>query len=172
MSKVSQVRQNYHQECEAGVNKQINLELYASYVYQQMAFHFNRDDVALDGFQKFFKESSDEEREHAEKFMKFQNKRGGRIILQDVAKPSKQEWSSGLEAMEAALELEKTVNQSLLDLHALATKHSDPQFCDFLEREYLNEQVEAIKKLADYITNLKRVGPGLGEYLFDKETLS
>jgi ferritin heavy chain len=59
--------------------------------------------------------------------MKFQNKRGGRIILQDVAKPSKQEWSSGLEAMEAALELEKTVNQSLLDLHALATKHSDPQ---------------------------------------------
>ena len=36
MSKVSQVRQNYHQESEAGVNKQINLELYASYVYQQM----------------------------------------------------------------------------------------------------------------------------------------
>jgi ferritin heavy chain len=172
MSKVSQVRQNYHQECEAGVNKQINLELYASYVYQQMAFHFNRDDVALAGFQKFFKESSDEEREHAEKLMKFQNQRGGRIVLQDVAKPSKQEWSSGLEAMEAALELEKTVNQSLLDLHALATNHSDPQFCDFLETEYLTEQVEAIKKLGDYVTNLKRVGSGLGEYLFDKETLS
>ena len=34
--KISQVRQNFHQECEAGVNKQINLELYASYVYQQM----------------------------------------------------------------------------------------------------------------------------------------
>ena len=29
-------RQNYHAECEAGVNKQINLELYASYVYQSM----------------------------------------------------------------------------------------------------------------------------------------
>lgn len=36
MSKVSQVRQNFHQESEAGVNKQINLELYASYVYLQM----------------------------------------------------------------------------------------------------------------------------------------
>ena len=36
MSKVSAVRQNFHQESEAGVNKQINLELYASYVYQQM----------------------------------------------------------------------------------------------------------------------------------------
>jgi len=172
MSKVSQVRQNYHQECEAGVNKQINLELYACYVYEQMAYHFNRDDVALNGFFKFFKESSDEEREHAEKFMKFQNQRGGRIVLEDIAKPSKQDWSSGLEAMQAALELEKTVNQALLDLHALATKHNDPQFCDFLESEYLTEQVEAIKKLGDHVTNLKRVGSGLGEYLFDKKTLS
>ena len=32
----STVRQNYHQESEAGVNKQINLELYASYVYLSM----------------------------------------------------------------------------------------------------------------------------------------
>ena len=29
----SQVRQNYHPESEAGVNKQINLELYAFYTY-------------------------------------------------------------------------------------------------------------------------------------------
>lgn len=33
---VSQVRQNYHQDCEAAVNRQINLELYASYVYLSM----------------------------------------------------------------------------------------------------------------------------------------
>ena len=70
---------------------------------------------------------SEEEREHAQKFMEFQNKRGGRIVLQDINKPSKQEWNNGLEAMEAALELEKTVNQSLLDLHAVATRHVDPQ---------------------------------------------
>ncbi len=111
------------------------------------AYHFNRDDVALAGFQKFFKESSDEEREHAEKFMKFQNERGGPIILQDVAKPSKQEWGSGLEAMEAALELEKTVNQSLLDLHAVAAKHSDPQvgfYCVFTIK--LNEKSVILEK--------------------------
>jgi len=168
----SQIRQNFMSEVEAGINKQINLELYASYVYQSMAFHFNRDDVALPGFQKYFQESSIEEREHAEKFMKYQNQRGGRIILQDIPKPSKQDWSCGLEAMEAALELEKTVNQSLLDLHALGSKHNDPQFLDFLETHYLTEQVESMKKLGDYVTNLKRVGSGLGEYLFDKETLS
>jgi len=172
MSKVSQLRQNFHQESEAGVNKQINLELYASYVYLQLAYHFDRDDVALPGFHKFFKKMSDEEREHAQKFMEFQNKRGGRIVLQDIQKPSKQDWNNGLEAMEAALELEKTVNQSLLDLHATANKHVDPHFCDFIETHFLTEQVDSMKEISDYITNLRRVGQGLGEYMFDKESLS
>ncbi|TVU44150.1 hypothetical protein EJB05_03584, partial [Eragrostis curvula] len=34
-----------------------------------------------------FKESSDEEREHAEKLMKYQNKRGGRVRLQSMVTP-------------------------------------------------------------------------------------
>lgn len=32
----SQIRQNYHQDLEAAFNKQINIELYASYVYLSM----------------------------------------------------------------------------------------------------------------------------------------
>lgn len=32
----TQPRQNFTAESEAGINKQINLELYASYVYQSM----------------------------------------------------------------------------------------------------------------------------------------
>ncbi|XP_074597479.1 soma ferritin-like [Brevipalpus obovatus] len=167
----SQCRQNFHSETEAAVNKQINMELYASYVYLSMSYHFDRDDVALPGFAKYFKKASDEEREHAQKLMKLQNQRGGRIVLQDIKKPLRDSWDSGLHAMEAALELEKTVNQSLLDLHTLASTHSDAQFCDFIESHFLTEQVEAIKEIGDYITNLRRVGAGLGEYMFDKETL-
>lgn len=45
------------------------------------------------------------------------------------------------------------------------------QMTDFLEGEFLGEQVESIKQLSDYATMLRRVGPGLGEYQFDKETL-
>ena len=48
------------------------------------AFYFDRDDVALPGFAKYFSKASEEEREHAEKLMKFQNQRGGRIVLQDI----------------------------------------------------------------------------------------
>jgi len=158
-------------EAEAGINKQINLELYASYVYHSMAFYFDRDDVALKGFHKFFKKQSEEEREHAEKLMKYQNKRGGRIVLQNIQKPDRDEWGTGLEAMQAALQLEKNVNQALLDLHKVAGTHEDAQLCDFIEENYLEEQVKSIKEISDFITNLKRVGPGLGEYMFDKETL-
>lgn len=170
-SSTTTVRQNFHSESEAGVNKQINLELYASYVYLSMAYHFDRDDVALPGAHKYFKKASDEEREHAQKLMTFQNQRGGRIVLANVVKPEKDEWGSILDAMTVAQALEKNVNQSLLDLHKVADTHTDAQMCDWIETHFLTEQVEAIKELGDHIRNLKRVGTGLGEYMFDKETL-
>ncbi|XP_078093406.1 ferritin heavy chain B-like [Mustelus asterias] len=170
----SQSYLNYPRECEEGINRQINQELSASYVYLSMSYYFDRDDVALRNFAKFYLEQSFEEQEHAAKLMKFQNQRGGRIILKDIKKPDRDEWGNGLEAMEEALQLEKEVNQCLLDLHKLASEHGDPNLCEFLESNYLNEQIEAIKMFGDHITNLKRLGApenGMGEYLFDKHTL-
>ena len=112
---VSRIRQNFKEESEALINKQINMEFYASYVYMSMSAYFDRDDQAAHGFAAFFKKASDEEREHAEKLIKYQNKRGGKVVFQDVARPSSMEWGTPLDALEAALELEKTVS----DLHFL-----------------------------------------------------
>merc|ERR1711936_41290 len=165
----SKIRQNYHEECEALINKQINMEFYASYVYLSMASYFNRDDQALHGFASFFQKNSNEERDHGMKLMNYQSKRGGRVVLQDIAKPSSMEWGTALDAMEAALELEKTVNQSLLDLHKASGDKGDSHLCDFLEAEYLSEQVEGIKELGDLITKIKRAGDGLGLHIMDKE---
>uniref|UniRef100_A0A2K6LKX5 Ferritin n=1 Tax=Rhinopithecus bieti TaxID=61621 RepID=A0A2K6LKX5_RHIBE len=154
----SQVRQNYHQDSEAAINRQINLELYLPTF--SMSYYFDRDDVALKNFAKYFLHQSHEEREHAEKLMKLQNQRGGRIFLQEIKKPDYDDWESGLNAMKYALHLEKNVNQSLLELHKLT--------------HYLNEEVKAIKELGDHVTNLRKMGApesGLAEYLFDKHTL-
>jgi len=63
------------------------------------------------------------------------------------------------------------VNDSILRLHTIADEKGDKQMTDFLEGNFLNEQVEGIKELGDYVANLRRVGSGLGEYMFDKETL-
>lgn len=165
------IRQNYNEESEAGVNKQINLELYASYTYLSMSFHYNHTNVALPGAHKYFLKASHEEREHAEKLMKFQNQRGGTVVLQDIKKPAKDTWGTLKEGVAAALDLEKRVNQALLDLHAVACKHADAQMCDWIEAHFLTEQVEAIKELGDHLTQLNRVGDGLGEYMYDKESL-
>ena len=63
------------------------------------ATYFARDDVALHGFAKRFRENSDEERGHAMKLISYQNMRGGRVVFQDVCKPSTQEWNSALHAI-------------------------------------------------------------------------
>ena len=42
-------------------------------------------------------------------------------------KPERDEWGTGLEAMQAALALEKNVNQALLDLDQLASRNNDPE---------------------------------------------
>ncbi len=105
------------------------------------------------------------------KLIQYQNMRGGRVVFHDIAKPTKTEWKSPLEAVEDALELEKTVNQSLLDMHKAVDESTDPQMTDFIEGEYLKEQVEAIKELGDLVTKLKRVGDGLGMYIIDKDLM-
>ncbi|GFY82078.1 ferritin 3 [Actinidia rufa] len=137
--------------------------------------------------QNFFNESSEEEREHAEKLMVYQNKRGGKVKLQSILMPSSEfdhtEKGDALYAMELALSLEKLTNEKLLNLHnvrhffslvslvPVATRNNDVQLADFVENQFLNEQVEAIKKIAEYVAQLRRVGKGHGVWHFDQMLL-
>merc|ERR1712112_27783 len=146
---MSRVKQNFHSDNEALINKQINMELYASYVYLSMSAYFARDDIALMGFSKRFKKASTEERDHAMKLIDYQTMRGGRVVFREIAKPTLDEWGTALEAVEATFQLERTVNESLLTMHKTAGDNDDAQMTDFLEGTFLGEQVEAIKEIAD-----------------------
>ncbi|OIW00859.1 hypothetical protein TanjilG_12800 [Lupinus angustifolius] len=172
---VSLARQNYADETEAAINEQINVEYNVSYVYHSLFAYFDRDNIALKGLAKFFKESSDEEREHAEKLIKYQNIRGGRVILHPITSPLSEyahvEKGDALYALELTLSLEKLVNEKLLNLHSVAVSNNDPQLADFIESEFLTEQVEAIKKIAEYVTQLRLVGKGHGLWHFDQSLL-
>ncbi|KAL0359141.1 UNVERIFIED_CONTAM: Ferritin-2, chloroplastic [Sesamum angustifolium] len=171
----SLARQKYSDECEVALNEQINVEYNVSYVYHAMFAYFDRDNVALKGLAKFFKESSLEEREHAEKLMVYQNKRGGKVKLQSILMPLSEfehaEKGDALHAMELALSLEKLTNEKLLNLHAVASRNNDAQLTDFIESEYLAEQVESIKKISEYVAQLRRVGKGHGVWHFDQMLL-
>lgn len=50
-------------------------------------------------------------------------------MLQPIAKPTRDEWGTGLDAMQEALALEKKVNEALLNLHKVSDKHVDPEVC-------------------------------------------
>lgn len=120
---------------------------------------------------KFFLNASGEEREHAEKIMTYMNKRGGRIQLVAVPEPVGC-YKDKLAALRHALAMEMEVNQHLLDVHALAGKENDPNLCDFIEANFLQEQVDGQKQLADFIKQLERAQSDVGNYLFDKYMLN
>lgn len=80
-------RQNFSNEGEEALNLQINQELTASYVYMAMSAYFQRDGIALHGFAKFFKHSSEEEREHAQKLIDYVTRRGGVVKFYPLTQP-------------------------------------------------------------------------------------
>ncbi|KAI2649188.1 Ferritin, lower subunit [Labeo rohita] len=173
---MSLVKQNLHPNNEANINKLINLKLTASYVYLSLGMYFDRDDVALPNFSKFFLERSLKERDQVEHLLEYQNTRGGRIVLQTIVKPSRDDWKGGMDAIMFSLDHQKSLNRSLLEIHKAAGDNSDPHLCDFLENKFFTDSHDTIKTLGDYAGSLSRLISSdphgkMGEYLFDKHTL-
>ena len=169
---------NWNSKCEEVVNEQINLEYWASYQYDLMASYFDRSTVGLKNISTFFKKSSDEEREHAHKLIEYQNKRGGIVKFNDIKNcnldfldiPEYNDKNDALLSFEKALEMEQLVYKSLLNVHDIADNHNDPQFADFIEGEYLEEQVSALNEISKYVSQLKRIGEnGHGVWNFDSQ---
>ncbi|KFO27824.1 Ferritin heavy chain [Fukomys damarensis] len=169
-----EIRHNYHADCEAAVNVQIQLQLYASYVYLSMAVYCDRFDVALKHISHFFLRMSHQWGEFAEKLMVMQTERGGRVAFRDISQPDNSDWRGSAQIIECALHLEDTLHKSLLELHRLAASKSDLYLCDFVLRHYLQPQVEVLKELGKYLTVLHKLGPQLeclADYLFGSLTL-
>ncbi|KAK1345239.1 hypothetical protein QTO34_013949 [Cnephaeus nilssonii] len=83
--------------------------------YLSLDFYFNLhdEDVALQGMGHFFRELAEKKCEGAEHLLKVQDQCCGRILFPDVLKPSQDDWGKTQDAMEAALALERNLNQAL-----------------------------------------------------------
>ena len=107
--------------------------------------------------------------------MEYQNLRGGTVKIgkledyhNDYLKV--QDQSDVLSSFIKALDMEQHVYKSLLEVHRVGQKVDDPQFTDFIEGEFLEEQVNAINEISKYISQLKRIGnDGHGIWNFDQE---
>ena len=167
----------WDKKCEDIVNMQINLEYWASYQYHLMWSYFDKDSVGLKNIAEYFKNASVEERDHAHKLMEYQNMRGGTVKLTTIAdvdldflkQPNGAKTLDVLLSFIKAQKMEQIVYESLLNVHKVGDECTDPQFCDFIESEYLEEQVKAINEIKKYIGQLKRIGEdGAGIWQFDR----
>lgn len=147
-------------------NKQINAEIYSSYLYLSMAAYF--DSLNLSGMSGWMKAQAAEELTHADKFYRYINDRSGRVKLDKIEGPPS-EWDSPLVAFEAALSHERKVSALINDLLKLAKEEKDYASDNFLQW-FVAEQVEEEATVDEVINQLKLAGSeGPGLFMLDRE---
>lgn len=120
------------------LNTQINNEMQASYTYLAMAAYF--DSIDLPGFAAWFRGHSEEETEHAMRIYDFVVARDGRVELTGLSRPAL-DFGSAVEAMQAGLDMERTVTQQINNLFELAHEEKEYSTQKMLHW-FLEEQIE------------------------------
>ena len=166
-------KNNWSTSNEERINHQINLELYASHVYNSLYAYFRSNSVGFPGLAEYFKKAADEEKEHAQRFIEYQNIRGGLVKIGVIDCPSYDFSNTNksllLQAFEYALELEQQVYESIVKI---SREGNDVGLEDFLD-DFVKEQLEAQYDLGLKIKQLQIIGnDGHGLIHFDKEMLS
>ena len=148
------------------LNKQINEEMYSSYLYLQMSAWFQSANLC--GFAHWMQVQSQEETAHAMKLYSHILQRGGQVALAAIAEPEA-EWASPLAAFEAAYKHERHITGCFDKLLALAAQAKDNAAAVFLQW-YVTEQVEEEANASLIVEKLKSIkdAPG-GLIMLDRE---
>ena len=147
-------------------NRQINAELFSSYLYLSMAGHFK--DSGLDGLANWMEVQAKEELWHGMKFYAEINERGGRVALAAIEAPE-DKWASPLAAFEAVYAHEQKVTALIGGLVELAQKEKDHAAQVFLQW-FVTEQVEEEANAKALVDQLRLVGDNpQGLFMIDRE---
>ena len=138
---------------QEALNKQLNAELYSSYLYLAMAAHF--ESVNLPGMAHWVRVQAEEEKGHAMRFFDHIVERNGRVRLAAVEAPPA-EWAGALAVFQAVYEHEQKVTAMIHDLVKLAQAESDAATGISLQW-FVTEQVEEEKQADGVVQKLKMV---------------
>ena len=148
------------------LNKQIQEEMYSSYLYLAMAAYF--ESLNLKGFSHWMKAQVQEEILHAMKFYYFIHDKGGKVELQEIKKPDIT-WDSPYDAFDAAYKHEQYISSCINNLVDLSFTEKDHASYNFLQW-YVTEQVEEEASADEIRQQLKMVGDNSsGLFFLDKE---
>ena len=118
------------EKLEKAINRQIGNEFGASLEYVNIASYFESEDMLR--FAEIFFEQSDEERDHAMKFVRYVLETGGKVAIPAIPEP-RSEYASAEDAVAAALDWEETVTKQINGLMDIAREEKDYIAQDFLE---------------------------------------
>ncbi len=151
---------------EDAINKQINAELYSAYLYLSMAAYFESSN--LKGFANWMRVQAMEEYQHAMKFYDYLNERGGRVVLDSIARPPAA-WDSPMAVFKATYEHEQRVTAMINELVDIARAERD-NATEILLQWYVTEQVEEEASANEYLEKLKMIGSSAnGLFMLDRE---
>ena len=148
------------------LNKQINAEMYSSYLYLSMESYFQS--VSLAGFAAWMRSQVQEEMYHGMKFYDYVNERGGKVVLEAIAKPEG-DWKTPLAAFEHILHHEQMVTALINNLMELAGAEKDHATKIFLQW-FVSEQVEEEASVGEVVNKLRLIkNDSSGLFLLDAE---
>lgn len=159
----------WHAQCKDELNKHINMELIAAFTYMSMFTYFDRTSTALPKVASFYQKMHEEEMRHAHEFIKYQNTRGGNVVLHDIAvhpfEPDNVTRDIVI-AAQRAIRMECDVYQSLRTLYDLSEGVcKDPVFSDVLVK-YMSDQLDSIRELRERYHQLTRASTSVGHGLW------
>jgi ferritin len=148
------------------MNKQIQAELYASYIYLSMGAYCEANN--LPGAANWMRLQSQEELEHAMKFFDHINERGGRVTLLAIEAPPV-EFESPLAVFKMAYAHEQKVTGMIHDLYKLAIEQNDYAALSMLQW-FVDEQVEEEQSTLAVVERLEMIGDSkMGLFMVDRE---
>lgn len=154
------------EKMQKAINKQINAELYSSYLYLSMSAHFKA--LNFKGFAHWLALQAKEENTHAMKFYEYLIDRGGKVNLTDIDAP-RTDWKSPLAVFEEVYEHELKVTSLITDLVKLAKDEGD-YATESLLKWFVDEQVEEEANALEIIDKLKRIKDSAnGLFMMDHE---
>jgi ferritin len=143
------------------LNKQVNAELYSSYLYLAMSAYLESQN--LKGMARWMRLQAQEEDMHAMKIFDFIHERGGRVTWTAIEGPPV-EWDSPRAVFEAGLEHEKKVTGLINDLVDLSIAEKDHAANTFLQW-FVTEQVEEEASFREILDKFG-IGSGHPGFLF------
>ncbi len=138
----------------AAMNKQVNAELYSSYLYLSMAAWAHSQN--LSGIAGWMEVQAKEEHAHGMKFYGHILERGGTVTLEAIAKPPAA-WKSALALFRNVAEHEAHVTSLINGLMDTAVAGKDYAAVEFLNW-FVKEQVEEEANAALIVAKLEMVG--------------